>query len=140
MALAAGMNGSIARQRPVIQPARRWEGHDQRAQARLIVPASVSCSHVAPSSLQRAAGSASRPAPASGWPSSIADLLILDDLSYVRRDQAETSVLFGRSPGTIGARASPSRNTPFSQWGEVFVTRRGMMARWIDSCILDVLE
>lgn len=47
------------------------------------------------------------------------DLLILDDLSYVRRDQAETSVLFE----LIAERKSLAitANTPFSQWGEVFV-------------------
>jgi len=50
------------------------------------------------------------------------DLLILDDLSYVRRDQAETSVLFELiaeryERKSIGITA----NTPFSQWGDVFV-------------------
>jgi len=57
------------------------------------------------------------------------DLLILDDLSYVRRDQAETSVLFEliaerceRHSLTITA------NTPLSQWGEVFVEPAMMLA------------
>ena len=50
------------------------------------------------------------------------DLLILDDLSYVRRDQAETSVLFELiaeryERKSIGITA----NTLFSQWSEVFV-------------------
>jgi DNA replication protein DnaC len=50
------------------------------------------------------------------------DLLILDDLSYVRRDQAETSVLFE----LIGERyerksIAITANTPFSQWGDIFV-------------------
>ena len=54
------------------------------------------------------------------------DLLILDDLSYVRRDQAETSVLFelvmhryerkslrrSADPGRLGARTADRRATP----------------------------
>ena len=50
------------------------------------------------------------------------DLLILDDLSYVRRDQAETSVLFELISERYERKslAIPA-NTPFSQWGEVFV-------------------
>lgn len=56
------------------------------------------------------------------------DLLVLDDLSYVRRDQAETSVLFE----LIAQRYEPKSlanmvNTPFSQWNEVFV-KPGMTA------------
>ena len=50
------------------------------------------------------------------------DLLILDDLSYVRRDQAETSVLFELiSERYEGKSLAITANTPFSQWGEVFV-------------------
>lgn len=49
------------------------------------------------------------------------DLLILDDLSYVRRDQAETSVLFELIAERYERRSlAITANTPFSQWGEVF--------------------
>jgi DNA replication protein DnaC len=50
------------------------------------------------------------------------DLLILDDLSYVRRDQAETSVLFELIAERYERKSlAITANTPFSQWGEVFV-------------------
>jgi DNA replication protein DnaC len=50
------------------------------------------------------------------------DLLILDDLSYVRRDQAETSVLFELIAERYERRSlAITANAPFSQWGEVFV-------------------
>ena len=49
------------------------------------------------------------------------DLLILDDLSYVRRDQAETFVLFELIAERYERRSiAITANTPFSQWGEVF--------------------
>lgn len=49
------------------------------------------------------------------------DLLILDDLSYVRRDQAETSVLFELIAERYEHKSlALTANTPFSQWGEVF--------------------
>lgn len=49
------------------------------------------------------------------------DLLILDDLSYVRREQAETSVLFELIAERYERRSlAITANTPFSQWGEVF--------------------
>jgi DNA replication protein DnaC len=49
------------------------------------------------------------------------DLLILDDLSSVRRDQAETSVLFELIAERYERRYSAvPANTPFSQWSEVF--------------------
>jgi DNA replication protein DnaC len=49
------------------------------------------------------------------------DLLILDDLAYVTKDQAETSVLFE----LIGARYERrsmlvTANQPFAEWGRVF--------------------
>jgi DNA replication protein DnaC len=49
------------------------------------------------------------------------DLLILDDLAYVSKDQAETSVLFE----LIGARYERrslliTANQPFGEWGRVF--------------------
>lgn len=50
------------------------------------------------------------------------DLLILDDLSYVRRDQSETSVLFELIAERYERKSlAITANTPFSQWGEVFV-------------------
>lgn len=50
------------------------------------------------------------------------DLLVLDDLSYVRRDQAETSVLFELICERYERKSiAITANTPFSQWGEVFV-------------------
>jgi DNA replication protein DnaC len=48
--------------------------------------------------------------------------LILDDLSYVRKDQAETSVLFELIAERYEHKSlAVTANTPFSQWGEVFV-------------------
>ena len=50
------------------------------------------------------------------------DLIILDDLSYVRRDQAETSVLFELIAERYERKSiAVTANTPFSQWDEVFV-------------------
>ena len=50
------------------------------------------------------------------------DLLILDDLSYVRRDQAETSALFELICERYERKSlAITANTPFSQWGGVFV-------------------
>ena len=50
------------------------------------------------------------------------DMLILDDLSYVKKDQAETSVLFELIAERYERRSlAITANTPFSQWGEVFV-------------------
>jgi len=50
------------------------------------------------------------------------DLLILDDISYVRRDQAETSVLFELIAERYERKSiAITANTPFSQWSEVFV-------------------
>jgi DNA replication protein DnaC len=45
------------------------------------------------------------------------DLLILDDFSYVRRDQAETSVLFELLAERYERKSiAITANTPFSQW------------------------
>jgi DNA replication protein DnaC len=50
------------------------------------------------------------------------DLLILDDLSYIRREQAESSVLFELIAERYERKSlAITANTPFSQWGEVFV-------------------
>ena len=50
------------------------------------------------------------------------DLLILDDLSYVRRDQDETSVLFELIAERYERKSiAITANTPFSQWDQVFV-------------------
>lgn len=49
------------------------------------------------------------------------DLVILDDISYVRRDQAETSVLFELIAERYERRSlAITANTPFSEWGSVF--------------------
>ncbi len=54
------------------------------------------------------------------------DLLILDDLSYVRRDQAETSVLFeliaeryerkSLASNSLVPSAPPAKTTPLALW------------------------
>lgn len=50
------------------------------------------------------------------------DIVILDDLSYVRRDQDETSVLFELIAERYERKSlAITANTPFSQWDEVFV-------------------
>lgn len=50
------------------------------------------------------------------------DLLILDDLSYLRRDHSETSVLFELISERYERESlALTANTPFSQWDEVFV-------------------
>jgi DNA replication protein DnaC len=50
------------------------------------------------------------------------DLLILDDISYVRRDQVETSVLFELIADRYERKSiAITANTAFSQWNEVFV-------------------
>ena len=49
------------------------------------------------------------------------DLLILDDLSYVRRDQAETSVLFELMAERYERKSlAITANQPFSAWDQVF--------------------
>jgi len=49
------------------------------------------------------------------------DLIILDDLSYARRDQAETSVLFELISERYERKSlAISANAPFSAWDEVF--------------------
>jgi DNA replication protein DnaC len=49
------------------------------------------------------------------------DLLILDDLSYVRRDQAETSVLFELIAERYERKSlALTANPPFSGWDQVF--------------------
>lgn len=48
-------------------------------------------------------------------------LLILDDLAYVARDQAETSVLFERISARYERRSLLiNANHPFGEWGKVF--------------------
>ena len=49
------------------------------------------------------------------------DLLVLDDLSYARRDQAETSVLFELIAERYERKSiAITANAPFSAWDEVF--------------------
>jgi len=48
-------------------------------------------------------------------------LLILDDLAYVRKDQAETSVLFKLIAARYERRSMLiTANQPFGEWGRVF--------------------
>ena len=49
------------------------------------------------------------------------DLLVLDDLSYIRRDQAETSVLFELISKRYERRSMLiTANQPFGEWNKVF--------------------
>ena len=49
------------------------------------------------------------------------DLLIADDFSYVRRDQAETSVLFELIAERYERKSMAlAANQPFSEWGHIF--------------------
>ena len=49
------------------------------------------------------------------------DLLILDDLSYVTKDQAETSVLFELIAARYEQRSMLiTANQPFGEWGKIF--------------------
>ena len=60
------------------------------------------------------------------------DLLILDDLSYVRKDQAETSVLFELIAERYERRSILiTANQPFSGWDNVFPDH-GMTVAAID--------
>jgi DNA replication protein DnaC len=48
-------------------------------------------------------------------------LLILDDLAYVAKDQAETSVLFELISSRYERRSTLiTANQPFGEWGKVF--------------------
>src|SRR5690606_21181638 len=48
-------------------------------------------------------------------------LLILDDLSYVTKDQAETSVLFELIAARYERRSIMiTANQPFGEWGKIF--------------------
>lgn len=50
------------------------------------------------------------------------DLLVLDDLSYVRRDQAETSVLFELIAERYERKSiALTANQPFSAWESIFL-------------------
>jgi DNA replication protein DnaC len=58
------------------------------------------------------------------------DLLVLDDISYVRRDQAETSVLFELISERYEQKSlAITANTPFSQWNE----RNAAVSRYLPS-------
>ena len=63
------------------------------------------------------------------------DLLILDDLSYVRRDQAETSVLFELIAERYERRSLLiTANQPFSGWDQIF-PNPGMTVAAIDRLV-----
>ena len=49
------------------------------------------------------------------------DLIILDDIAYVTKDQAETSVLFELIAARYERRSiSITANQPFGEWGKIF--------------------
>jgi DNA replication protein DnaC len=49
------------------------------------------------------------------------DLLILDDIAYVTKDQAETSVLFELIAARYERRSMLiTANQPFGEWGKIF--------------------
>jgi len=49
------------------------------------------------------------------------DLLILDDITYVSKDQAETSVLFELISARYERRSLLiTANQPFGEWGKIF--------------------
>jgi DNA replication protein DnaC len=48
------------------------------------------------------------------------NLLILDDIAYVSKDQAETSVLFELIGSRYERRSMLTANQPFGEWGKVF--------------------
>jgi len=57
------------------------------------------------------------------------DLLILDDLAYVTKDQAETSVLFELISARYERRSMLiTANQPFGEWGKVFPDRAMTLA------------
>jgi DNA replication protein DnaC len=63
------------------------------------------------------------------------DLIILDDLSYVRKDQAETSVLFELIAERYERRSLLiTANQPFSGWNNVFLDP-GMTVAAIDRLV-----
>jgi len=52
------------------------------------------------------------------------DLLLLDDFSYVRRDQTETTVLFQLIAERYERKSiALTANQPFSEWNQVFPDR-----------------
>lgn len=64
------------------------------------------------------------------------DLLILDDLSYVRRDQAETSVLFKLIAECYERKSiAITANAPFSAWDEVFPDKAMTVAAAVDCLV-----
>ena len=68
------------------------------------------------------------------------DLLILDDLSYARKDQAETSVLFELISVRYECRSTLiTANTPFVEWKKVFPDENTVVAavdRLIHHCVI----
>ena len=64
------------------------------------------------------------------------DLLILDDISYVRPDQAETSVLFELIAERDERKSlAITANQPFSAWEGIFPDAAMTLAAVIGSCI-----
>jgi hypothetical protein len=64
------------------------------------------------------------------------DLLILDDISYVRKDRAEISVLFELTAERYERRSLPlAANQPFSSWDNVFLPDPAMTVAAIDGLV-----
>jgi hypothetical protein len=62
-------------------------------------------------------------------------LLILDDLAYVTKDQAETSVLFELISARYERRSMLiTANQPFGEWGKVFPDLAMTLAAFIGAC------
>ena len=68
------------------------------------------------------------------------DLLILDDLSYVRKDQSETSVLFELISARYECRSTLiTANAPFVEWKKVFPDENTAVAavdRLVHHCVI----
>jgi DNA replication protein DnaC len=63
--------------------------------------------------------------------------LILDDLAYVSKDQAETSVLFELISTRYERRSLLiTANQPFGEWGRIFPGQAMTLAAWIASFIM----
>jgi len=59
------------------------------------------------------------------------DLLILDDIAYVTKDQAETSVLFELIAARYERRSMLiTANQPFGEWGKILIASSTIPRFW----------
>ena len=124
MALTAGDSWlEQGRQSPVVRPARRRQepscgSHRPRSRRERMARA------VHPHQRSRPAAADRAPRARSRKPLAKLDkfhLLILDDIAYVTKDQAETSVLFELISARYERRSMLiTANQPFGEWGKVF--------------------